>query len=215
MTALRNLWIRTTGDAMHGAVSALTLLRHQVDHAFRAARWQVRDLTDDEYLWEPCRPCWSVRRRSETAWPNVWGKGEFVVEDVGSLAGGERPRVTTIAWKVAHLAGWLSVYRAWTFDGTRDLPLDEMEVPGTAARAALWLQAAQDSFGARLGEITEAELPVERVTFFDERRTVLNLVWGMAVEHYHHSAEIGCLRDIRRGYANTEWWPEDSDLREP
>ena len=63
-------------------VSTLVTLRYEFDHAATAARWQVDGLTDDEFFWEPVQPCWSVRRRDATDWPHVWGRGEFVVEDM-------------------------------------------------------------------------------------------------------------------------------------
>jgi hypothetical protein len=194
-------------------VPALDALRRQFEHAAAAARWQVDGFTDDEFLWEPVQPCWSVRRRGETDWPHVWGRGDLVVEDVGP--GGPDaidtpPLVTTIAWKVVHLAAWLDVYRTWITDDPTRLPLDEYEIPGDARTAVAWLVRAQDDFLAVIDRLDETDLARVLTTFFGERRSISNLVRGMTLEQYHHSAEIGCLRDLRRGHARADWWPEDA-----
>jgi hypothetical protein len=195
-------------------VSTLVELRHAFDHAATAARWQVDGLTDAEYFWEPVTPCWSVRRRSETDWPHVWGRGTYVVEDVGPGGADVMPRVTTISWRLVHLAGWLDVYRTW-IAGTPDrLPLDELEIPGDADGAVAWLARAQHAFGAQIDQLRPDDLEYVVTTFYGEHRSIENLVRGMTLEQLHHSAEIGCLRDIHRGHARSEWWPEDIPLRE-
>ena len=201
---------------MHARVTALDCLRRAFDHASRAARWQVEGLTDDEYFWEPATPCWSVRRRTETDWPHVWGRGAFVVEDVGPGpdAIGEPPRVTTIAWRVAHLAAWLDVYRTWIGGSPDRLPLDEFDIPADAAGAVAWLEGAQSSFRKEIDDLEQRDLDRVLTTPYEEHRSIANLVHGMTLEQYHHSAEIGCLRDIHRGHARTDWWPEDIPPRE-
>src|SRR5262245_16842976 len=119
-------------------VGRLIDLRHGFEHAAAAARWQVEGLTDDEYTWEPVQPCWSVRRREATDWPHVWGRGAFVVEDVGPFGRVTQPLVTTIAWRIVHMAAWLDVYRSWIAGAPDRLPLDEYEIPGDANGAVTW-----------------------------------------------------------------------------
>jgi hypothetical protein len=195
-------------------VWTLAGLRHDFDHAAAAARWQVDGLTDEEYRWEPVTPCWSVRPRAATDWPHVWGRGPFVVEDVGPGGAAETPRVTTIAWRLAHMAAWLDVYRIWIEGHPEILPLNEFEVPGDAAGAVAWLARAQAAFAARLGTLCDDDLTRVVTTFYRERRSIENLVRGMTLEAYHHSAEIGVLRDLHRGHARADWWPEDIPPRE-
>jgi hypothetical protein len=89
------------------------------------------------------------------------------------------------------------------------LPLNDLEIPGGAAGSVAWLAQAQQAFAAQLDALADTDLDRMLTTFFGEHRSVENLVRGMTLEAYHHSAEIGCLRDIHRGHARSDWWPED------
>ena len=35
----------------------------------------------------------------------------------------------------------------------------------------------------------------------------LTKLWDIAIEHTHHGAEIGLLRDLIRGKTREEWYP--------
>src|SRR5262245_34976865 len=95
--------------------SAADVLKAQLRSAWTHDRWLLEELGDDEYFWEPVPSCWSVRRRA----PGIrgWGKGEFVCEDAWPPP--SPLPVTTIAWRVIHLAAWTGVYRNWTFSDER------------------------------------------------------------------------------------------------
>jgi hypothetical protein len=56
--------------------------------------------------------------------------------------------------------------------------------------------------------LSDRELTETRPVHWGERRPVATLVWQIAVEHLHHSAEIGVLRDLHRGSGRSDWWPE-------
>jgi hypothetical protein len=103
------------------------LLVAAVGHAIAAARFACRDLTHEEFFREPVTPWWGIRRRGESDAVTQWGRGDWIIE----MWGQRPPRVTTIGWRVVHLAVGTDVY-----------------------------------------------------------------------------VEIGALRDIRRGHANEDWWPE-------
>ncbi|MGZ8752902.1 MAG: hypothetical protein ACXW1S_07960, partial [Acidimicrobiia bacterium] len=45
-------------------------------------------------------------------------------------------------------------------------------------------------------------------TQWDGRLPTWQLIWAIVAEQLHHGAEIGTLRDVRRGHARAEWWPE-------
>jgi hypothetical protein len=55
-------------------------------------RPRLEGLTDEEYLWEPVKDCWSVRPGPD---------GRLVLESVWPAP--EPPPVTTIAWRMVHL----------------------------------------------------------------------------------------------------------------
>lgn len=176
--------------------SAADVLKVQVEQAWLDARRVLEGLTDDEYLWEPVSPCWSVRRRS----PSVrgWGSGEFVCEDAWPPP--DPLPATTIAWRVVHLAAWTDVYRQFAFEDARP-DLNDAVVPGEVVAGIAWLLRAQDAFMATLADLTDESLFEPRPAHWGEAVPVVRLVTTMLTEHVHHLAEIGVLRDLRRGHA--------------
>lgn len=145
-------------------------------------------LTDDEYFWEPVPDSWSVRETSsgifeaDFTWPQP-----------------EPAPVTTIAWRMAHVAFGVLGFRAnWHF-GDRSLTWATAKVPGTAAAAlaaldrayAQWksgvLEAPEDFFASSSqgppGTL-DADFPFEQVVLHINREVI------------HHGAEIALLRDL-------------------
>ena len=185
--------------------TAAGLLRTQLAHAFEAARWQVAGLSDDEYFWEPKPGSWSVRPRAEAVSANPSGRGELVIDDEWPLQG--NPPCTTIGWRLVHLIAWTDVYCDWTF-GTATRSFDHVDVPGDARSAVRELTRSQEEFAAAVDATGDAEFADERTAHWGERFPIGTLVWQIMVEHLHHSAEIGVLRDLRRGHGRTDPWPE-------
>jgi hypothetical protein len=179
------------------------LLRRQLSHAFAASRWQVEGLTDDEYFWEPHPGCWSVRRRAPSVSATSTGVGEWIVE----WSPAENVATTTIAWRLVHLAAWTDVYRDWTF-GAATRSFDDLDVPHDAATAVQLLHRVQDEYSAAVGRLDDRDFEAMRPVHWGANFPIGVLVWQIAVEHLHHSAEIGVLRDIRRGRGRGDWWPE-------
>jgi hypothetical protein len=191
--------------------SAADVLKAQLRHTWVNARWALEDVTEDEYLWEPAPRSWSVRRRS----PSVqgWGTGEFVCED--GWPPPEPVPVPTIAWRVIHLAAWTDIYRDWTFGDTRPR-LRDFEIPGDASAGLAWLYRAQDDFTTAVDALDDASVFDLRPAHWGASLPVVHLVTSMLTEHVHHIAEIGVLRDLRRGHARSQppppptpgpsWW---------
>ena len=197
----------TTRIGHHACValpSAADVVKGQLRYAWTYSRGVLHDLYDDEYFWEPTPLCWSVRRGS----PDVrgWGKGEFVCED--AFPAPEPLPVTTIAWRVIHLAAWTDIYRSWTFSDERPTLLDA-EVPGTATCGLAWLYEAQDRFMSAVDTLDDVSIFELRPAHWGESIPAVNLVTTMLTEHVHHIAEIGVLRDLHRGHACTR--PEFPD----
>jgi hypothetical protein len=87
--------------------------------------------------------------------------------------------------------------RDWTF-GAALLGLPMLEVPGSADDACRWLQQSQTAFVAEVESLCDAELDEPRRWHVGGTLPILGLVDAIAVEHVHHGAEIGLLRDLRR-----------------
>ena len=176
--------------------SAADLLKVQLAHAWRDSRRVLEDLTEDEYFWEPASPCWSVRRRDSTV--RGWGSGEFVCEDAWPPP--DPLPTTTIAWRVIHLAAWTDIYRTFAFDESQP-DLNDADVPGDLGSGIAWLFRAQDDFIASVAALSNESVFEPRPAHWGESVPVVRLVTTMLTEHVHHVAEIGVLRDLRRGHA--------------
>ena len=191
--------------------SAADVLKVQLRHAWLNARRLLDDVTEDEYLWEPASQCWSVRRRGATV--RGWGSGEFVCEDAWPPP--EPLPTTTIAWRVVHLAAWTDIYREFAF-GRSQPDLNDVDVPGDLGAGLTWLYRAQTDFIDAVDELSDESLFEPRPAHWGESVPVVRLVTAMLTEHVHHIAEIGVLRDLRRGHAVTQspppplpdpnWW---------
>ena len=114
------------------------LLVAAVGHSIAAARFACRDLTEEEFFWEPVTPCWGIRRRGESDAPTQYGRSDGVIE----MWGHEPPRVTTIGWRIVHLAVGSEVYIDTTFEGGASTFADA-EIPGSAREAVARLHDAQ------------------------------------------------------------------------
>jgi hypothetical protein len=183
-------------------VSELERLQQLIDQAFRASRWHVDDLTDDEFFDEPASPCWGVWRRHDAPREEVLGTGEWVIDDHGQ----DEPLVPTIGWRLLHLAAWTDIYRHWTFGVTRPRA-EEFDYPGNAADAVAMLERAQTAFAKEVHSLDPSMVDDLRPTHYGTRRSVGDIVWDIAIEHTHHGAEIGVLRDLIRGRARDDWYP--------
>jgi hypothetical protein len=179
------------------------LLVTVLGHAIAASRFACRDLTDEEFFWEPVTPCWGIRKRGESDAPTLWGKGEWVIE----MWGHDPPRVTTIGWRVVHLAVVSETYIDTTFEGGT-WTFADAEIPWSAAAAVARLHVGQDRMLAHVAAIDDDALTRPTPTHWGEQLPLWQLLWTSIVEQFHHGAEIGTLRDLKRGHANSDWWPE-------
>lgn len=159
-------------------------------------------LTDDEFFYEPASQCWGVWRRREAPRQHVLGAGEWVVDNHGPDA----PLVPTIGWRILHLAVWTDIYREWTFGSSRPRA-EEFDYPGNAADACAWLERAQNAFAKHIEALDEPDVCALRPTHYHQKRSVGDLVWDVAIEHVHHGAEVGLLRDLLRGRTRADPYP--------
>jgi len=168
---------------------ALPVLLRGWDDAWQRLDRRLAGLGDDEYLWEPASGAWSVRRSADAGWQADWADPDP-----------HPPPVTTIAWRLWHiasdcLASYLSrspagrpleiTGTAWYGDAAS--ALRDLDVSGTAFRGGM-VALGEDGIWRRLGpswgpyaDDTWADLFVHA---FDELA--------------HHGAEIALLRDLYR-----------------
>lgn len=154
-------------------------------------------LTDEELFWEPAPGCWTVHPEAEGSW--VW---DHVTPDP------EPPPLTTIAWRVAHIAGHRSTgpdggndsrLRPWL--GLQPLPArEDYGLPTDAASAVAMVERAASELHDALSEVSEDELwkPIGPIGgFYANHTRVAAFLHGLD-ELVHHAAEIALMRDLFR-----------------
>lgn len=179
----------------------LAPLLAQFDFSTESLLGRIAGLTDEEYFWEPVDNCWSVRRASDARGVRMYGKGEWKLEfEALPLDSAEPPPVTTIAWRLAHLATGMTLRADWTI-GTRSLEFETVEMPGSAAAGIAALEQSTAFWREALTmATTDADLDqVGRSGFpwgLDPDLPFIDIVWWVNKEVIHHGAEIALLRDL-------------------
>ncbi|MEV4637854.1 DinB family protein [Actinoplanes sp. NPDC049548] len=117
--------------------------------------------------------------------------------------------MTTIAWRVLHIAVGVFAARASTFFGDGRVPADATmfdprhqpeRLPGTAAGGVALLESSYRWWRDGVAGLSEEELlkPLgPRGAFFAEEPMAM-LVLHLNRETFHHGGEIGTLRDLYR-----------------
>jgi DinB superfamily len=155
---------------------------------------RLEGLTDEEFFWEPVEACWSVRPRA-----NGWALD-------GDGGGGVAPPVTTIGWRLCHIAVENIGTRANAFFGS-DSRIDghtmhddryAPPVPGTAEGAVALLVDSYRQWRGGLARLDDDAMlaPLGPVggPFADDPMAALAL--HVSRETIHHGGEIGTLRDL-------------------
>jgi hypothetical protein len=162
---------------------------------------RLRGLTDHEYLWEPVEGAWSVRR---TTGGDLEMDGRGVQEP-------DPPPVTTIAWRLNHIAIDIFATRADTFFGPDGSGPDagggdmfderhRPPVPDSAAAALVLLESSYHRWrDGLLGLDEQAFLrPLGPRGGFFADQPMAALALHLNREAMHHGGEIGLLRDLYR-----------------
>lgn len=168
--------------------SAAGVLRTQWDRSCERLLGRLEGLTDVEYRWEPVVACWNVRPSPES--PSGWTVDYPEVSP-------DPPPVTTIAWRMLHIADGNAVYWEHAFGpGVRsfwDLPPH-----GDAAGAITHLEDSQRAVTATLAAMDDDLLEEIRPTPLGVGWPAVGVLSVLLDEQVHHGAEIGLLRDLYR-----------------
>ena len=156
---------------------------------FQRFRARIDGLSDDEYFWEPVPDCWSVREQD----------GIFRV-DGGPTPTGQAAPVTTISWRLVHIASDVLLgfaHREWPdrVPDPRDLP-----VPSTAAAAIELCELGERSWRENFESLGDDGIRKESRALKGGRwaSDVAGLHVHVYDEFIHHAAEVGLLRDLYR-----------------
>ena len=177
----------------------LGLLLDQLATSADMSRARFDGLTDEEYLWEPAQPAWSIRRRDAAVSPGAFGRGDWVIDHDREP---EPPPVTTIAWRLGHLIDMFESRWHWTF-GPRNTDPKELVAFTPSAQVALdqlwsqtdrWLTDAATLTDEQLDMVGYGQYPYG----LDPQLPFAAILWWMNRELIHHAAEVALLRDLYR-----------------
>lgn len=101
-------------------------------------RPRLDGLTDEEYLWEPVHDCWSIRQLGEAVSADPRGAGDYLID--WEYPEPDPPPVTTIAWRIGHIAVPVLGARAATTSGkeaSAELPPTGHPDPATALPSSI------------------------------------------------------------------------------
>jgi hypothetical protein len=175
------------------------LLLDQLSSSVEFSQARLSGLTDDEYLWEPATPAWSVRRRGEAASSRAFGAGEWVIDHDRDP---DPEPVTTIAWRLGHLIAGFNGRWEWTFGPRSVDPVDLTAFTPSAAEALDQLRFQTDRWIADAGKLTDDQLDVPGFGQYpyglDPGIPFIAILWWVNREFIHHAAEAALLRDLYR-----------------
>lgn len=161
-------------------------------------RPRLEGLTDEEYFWEPVEGCWTLRRSRV---------GVYVMD--GRWPEPSPPPVTSIAWRLMHVAVGCFATRTSTFFGTDDLPEDAdmfdarhmpAVLPGTASDAIAFLERSYAQWHDGIASLDEAgmSVPLGPKGGHFANDPMAELIAHLNREVMHHGGEICLLRDLYR-----------------
>ncbi len=191
-----------TMSHMAKTMSRTEQLLEQFDWHWREAlRPRLEGLGDDEYLWEPVPGCWSLRRRGEVDPATAAGAGEHVMEY--AYPEPDPPPVTTIAWRLGHIAIGIFGMRASAHFGDASVTYQDTDWPPTAAGGIALLEHHYEQWRANVAGMDDADLerPVGPAEGPWAEAPYSELLLHLNREAIHHGAEVALLRDLYRATA--------------
>jgi DinB superfamily len=162
------------------------------DHVWDRFTGRLEGLTDDEYLWEPVPGCWSIRPDSKGAW-RIEGFGADTPTP-------ESPPLTTIAWRIGHIAGMALGGFADRSFGDGMLTVQDLTFPSRVADLPAYCEANFRPWRQGIGDLDAQRWwsPLgERWGPYKDANMV-DLALHVLDEVVHHAGEIGLLRDLYR-----------------
>jgi DinB superfamily len=163
------------------------LLLSSLEYVWSRIRGRLSGLTADEYLWEPVPGCWSVR-------PGPGGGWEIDRPDPELSP----PPVTTIAWRLWHIASECLADYTWRGLGPWPLEVQGQDWYPSPDLALGALDRAWQAFYAGLVSLGEEGLWRPLGPAWEEFADDL---WAQLVLHAqdelsHHGSEVALLRDL-------------------
>lgn len=167
-----------------GPQEPVALLAAALSEAYERLRCQVEGLTAEEFFWEPAPDCWSLRELEDGRWSLDYEEPPPVPAPV-----------TTIAWRLVHVAACKLMYHEYAFGPAR-LTWDKLALPSTVDGALDLLEEGQQRLLSALMDLADADLQILRATNWGQQWPTWRIFWTMVTHDLEHGAEIGLLRQL-------------------
>ncbi len=167
-----------------------TSLLAAFDYVWGRLMHRIEGLTDEEYRWEPVAACWSLRQDDSGAWR--------IEGSVGDTSSPMPTPVTTIAWRLGHLAGVALGGFADRWFGSGTLRIEDIEFPGAAAGVPSFCEENYRRWREGIASIEEGQWwePLGASWGIWAEANHVDLAIHVFDEVVHHGAEVGLLRDL-------------------
>ena len=163
-----------------------TVLTFALNEAWDNLHRVLEGLSDREFFWEPVPNCWRIYQAENSSWTYDY-----------QIPAPEPSPVTTIGWRLVHLASCKEMYYEYAF-GAAKRTFPELTIPHTAADAIAWLEQGHALLASALAQATDTTLHQPALTNWGEWFPTWRIFWILISHDIQHGAEIGCLRDLYR-----------------
>ena len=181
----------TSDDEARPVPTRLVQWLEMWDYVIEVLTDRTKDLTDDEYLWEPAPTTWSVR-------PNPAGGRNLVEAEVWAPTGDPAPP-RTIAWSTGHLGSGVAIRADWLV-GSHTAKSEDLDWPRAAAEGTRFMFDGLASWRNGLATMTDEDLDtVGRSAYpggLDPDLPLIDIVWWVTKELTWHAADIWYVRDL-------------------
>lgn len=167
-------------------ITAAGLLRSQWSRSGDRLDLRLQGLTDAEFWWQPVPDSWTVKE--DPAAPSGW------TYDYEFPPPSPAP-VTTIAWRLVHIAANNWIYWEYAF-GPGKWTFPDLAVPSTADDALRNWRQSRDPITAWLDRATDNDLDEMRPSHLGADRSAGEVVKILLDEEVHHGAELALMRDL-------------------
>lgn len=171
----------------------------QLDWHWRTQlRPRLDGLTDQEYRWEPVPGSWSIRPRAEAVTARAVGAADSVADF--EVPEPDPAPITTIAWRMGHMAIGLFAMRASAHFGDGSVGYATTDWPLDAGGGLALLDGAYESWMAGVRQLSEQAMadPCGPAEGEWGALPMGALVLHINREAIHHGAEVALLRDLYR-----------------
>ena len=145
---------------------------------------RLAGLTNTEFFWEPVNDIWTV---------HPWANGRATIDY--DWPPPEPPPLTTIAWRLVHLANGNWIYYEHAF-GPGERMFADLVLPMNADESMQYWRDSRAPITDWIETAADGDLETPRPSHLGGVRSARDVLITLIDEQTHHGAEIALLRDL-------------------